>query len=170
MDAALSSKGVKIRIFNTDVKSVLLCACETWKTTNQITRRLQTFVNKCLRRIMNIKWADKITNEERWRITKEKRIEIQIKKRKWNWIGHTLRKEAGAIEKTALDWDPQGYRRRGRPKRTWRRTIEDEIRITGRSWNEVKWIAGDRNAWKLFLDALCSTRSKGLDDHPPKRL
>jgi hypothetical protein len=35
-----------------------------------------------------------------------------------NWIGLTLRKEAGAIEKTALDWNPQGYRRRGRPKRT----------------------------------------------------
>jgi len=44
---------------------------------------------------------------------------IQIKRRKWNWIGHTLRKEAGATEKTALDWNPQGYRRRGRVKRTW---------------------------------------------------
>jgi hypothetical protein len=40
------------------------------------------------------------------------------------------------------------------------RTIEDEIGGTGRSWNEVKGIAGDRNAWKLFVDALCSTRSK----------
>jgi hypothetical protein len=68
-----------------------------------------------------------------------------------HWIGHTLRKEAGAIEKTALDWNPQGYRRRGRPKRTWQRTREDEIRNTGRSWEEVKGIAGDRNAWKLFI-------------------
>jgi hypothetical protein len=49
------SKGDKIRIFSTNVKSVLLYACETWKTTNQITRRLQTFTNKCLRRIANIK-------------------------------------------------------------------------------------------------------------------
>ena len=49
------SKTVKIRIFNTNVKSVLLYACETWKTTNQITRRLQIFVNKCLRQIMNRK-------------------------------------------------------------------------------------------------------------------
>jgi len=23
---------------------------------------------------------------------------------------------------------------------------------------------GDRNAWKLFMDALCSTRRKGTDD------
>jgi len=43
------SKGVKIRIFNTNVKSLLLYACETWETTNQIARILQTFTNKCLR-------------------------------------------------------------------------------------------------------------------------
>jgi hypothetical protein len=82
------------------------------------------------------------------------------KRRKWNWIGHTLRKEAGAIEKTALDWNLQGYRRSGRPKRTWRSTIEGEIRGRRRSWNEVKEIAGDRINWILFMDALCSTRSK----------
>jgi len=82
------------------------------------------------------------------------------KRRKWNWIGHTLRKEAGTIEKTALHWNPQGYRRRGRPKRTWRRTIKDEIRSTRRTWNEVKGIAGDRNAWKPFMNALRSTKSK----------
>jgi hypothetical protein len=37
---------------------------------------------------------------------------------------------------------------------------EDEIRGKGRSWNEVKGIAGDCNAWKFFIDAQCSTRSK----------
>ena len=57
------SKGDKIRIFSTHVMSVLLYACATWKTTNQITSRLQTLTNKCLRRIMNIKWTDKITNQ-----------------------------------------------------------------------------------------------------------
>jgi hypothetical protein len=85
---------------------------------------------------------------------------LHKKRRNLNWIGHTLRKEAGTIQKTALDWNPQEYRRRGRPKRTWRRTTEDEVRSTGRSWNEVKGIAGDRKAWKLFMDALYSTRSK----------
>ena len=66
---------------------------------------------------MNIKWTDMITNEELWRITHQKSIENQMKRRKWNWIGHKLRKETVAIEKTALDWNPQGYRR-GRPKKT----------------------------------------------------
>ena len=132
------------------------------KTTNQIKRRLQLFVNKCLRRIMNIKWADKITYEELWRITHQKSIENQIKRRKLNRIGHTLHKETGAIEKTALDWNPQGCRRRGRPTRNLRRTIKDEIRSKRRSWNEVKGIAADRNSWKFFMDDLCSTRSKRI--------
>jgi hypothetical protein len=153
-------KRVKIRIFNRNVKQLLLYVCERWKTTNQITRRLQIFVNKCLRRIMNIKWTDNITNEELRRTAQQKPREHQIRRRKWNWIRNTLCKEVGAIQKTALDWNPQGYRRRGRMKRMWGRTIEDEIRGTGRSWNEVKGIARDPNNWKLFMDALCSTRSK----------
>jgi len=111
---------------------------------------------------MSIKWTNKITNEELWRIIHQKAIDNQIKRRKWNWIGHTLRKETGAIEKIALGWNPQGYRRRGRPKRTWQRTVDDEIRNKRRSWKEVKGIAGDRNAWKLFMDALCSARSERI--------
>jgi hypothetical protein len=61
-------------LFNTNIKSVLLHACETWKTNNQITRRLQTFVNTCLKLIMNIKWFDRITNEDLRRITQQETI------------------------------------------------------------------------------------------------
>jgi hypothetical protein len=38
----------------------------------------------------------------------------RLKKRKWSWIGHTLRKPSGITEKGALDWNPQGKRRRVR--------------------------------------------------------
>ena len=69
--------------------------------------------------------------------------EIQIKRRIWNWIGHTLHKETGATEKTALDSNPQGYGKRGRLKGTWRRAIEGEIRNTRKSSNEVKGRAED---------------------------
>jgi hypothetical protein len=99
---------------------------------------------------MNIKWFDRITNEDLWSITQQETTENQIKRRKWYWIGHILRTETVAIQKTALDWNPQGYRRKGRPKRTWRRIIKDEIRGTRRSRNEVKGIAGDRITWKPY--------------------
>jgi hypothetical protein len=46
---------------------------------------------------------------------------------KWSWIGHTLRKPSGITEKDALDWNPQSKRKRGRPKKTWKRTVEEAL-------------------------------------------
>ena len=47
-------KDTKIRIFNACVKSVLLYGCETWLVTKEIQRKIQTFVNRCLRYILRI--------------------------------------------------------------------------------------------------------------------
>jgi hypothetical protein len=33
----------------------------------------------------------------------EEPVEIQIKRRKWRWMGHTLRKSDDAIEEQAID-------------------------------------------------------------------
>ncbi|CAG9831332.1 unnamed protein product [Diabrotica balteata] len=38
----------KIRIFQSNVMSVLLYGCETWKVTKTFTDKLQVFINKCL--------------------------------------------------------------------------------------------------------------------------
>ena len=56
----------KLRIFETNVKSVLLYGCQTWKAAKVTNNKLQTFINKCLRRIINIRWPEKIRNEELW--------------------------------------------------------------------------------------------------------
>ena len=52
------STSLKLRIFNSNVKPVLLYGCETWKVTDSTTRKLQAFINKCLRRILNIFWPN----------------------------------------------------------------------------------------------------------------
>jgi hypothetical protein len=63
------------------------------------------------------------------------RIDLQIRKRKWGWLGHTLQKASNDIARQALEWNPQGKRGRGRPKNTWQRTVLEEaqgINKTGR--------------------------------------
>ena len=122
-------------------------------------RRIQTFINRCLRRILQIRWPETISNEDLWEQTRQKPIEIQIKTRKWRWIGHTLRKTEGAVEKQALDWNPQGARRRGRPRITWKRSIAEEIRGENKTWREHKALATQRERWKSFRHALCSKRN-----------
>jgi hypothetical protein len=82
-----------------------------------IYRKLQRFVNQYLRRIVKARWPVIITNDELWKQTSEIKITEQITRHKLNWIGHTLRKE-NATEKEAMEWNPQGKRKRGRPKRS----------------------------------------------------
>ncbi|CAG9839467.1 unnamed protein product [Diabrotica balteata] len=103
--------------------SILLCGCETWKGTNTLTDKLQVFVNKRLRRIVRIFWPNTIRNEDLLHLTEQKRVQNEIKSRKWGWISHTLRKNSYSIANTALEWNPQGKRKRGRPVQTWRRSI-----------------------------------------------
>ncbi|RUS80616.1 hypothetical protein EGW08_011626 [Elysia chlorotica] len=80
--SALSIRN-KLRIFNTNVKSVLLYGTETWRTTKTNTKKLQTFINICLKYILKVRWPQTISNEELWRRTEQAPIDIQIKKRKW---------------------------------------------------------------------------------------
>jgi len=44
----------KIRIFNSNVKSVLLYGSETWRLTKTLLSKVQTFANKRLRQILGI--------------------------------------------------------------------------------------------------------------------
>jgi hypothetical protein len=45
----------KLRIFNSNVKSVLLYGCETQRVTQEICKKkLQSFVTRCLRRIVKV--------------------------------------------------------------------------------------------------------------------
>jgi hypothetical protein len=145
----------KLHIFRSNVKSVLLYGSETWKFAKTTFSKLQVFVNRCLRRILNIHWPEVISNEELWRRAEEIEISIKIKRRKWNWIGHTLRKGHDTIEREALDWNPQGQRKRGRPKQTWRRSVHNEALGEGKSWGEVKQLVRNRIRWRRFVDALC---------------
>jgi hypothetical protein len=50
--STLIQKETKIKIFIACVKSVLLYGCETWLVTSEIRRKIQTFVNRCLRYIL----------------------------------------------------------------------------------------------------------------------
>nr|KAG5708273.1 hypothetical protein BaRGS_021207 [Batillaria attramentaria] len=131
----------KIRIFNSNVKSVLLYGSETWRTTKTGSHRLQTFINRCLRNILNIRYPLVITNQDLWERTRQVPIEQEIKKRKWGWIGHTLRKPTSNVTRQSLDWNPQGKRKVGRPKQTWRRRFGDDLNC----------IFNDDNAEKLVL-------------------
>jgi hypothetical protein len=79
---------------------------------------------------------------------------LQVRKRKWGWLGHTLRKTPVNLTRQALEWNPQGKRRRGRPKNTWRRTMLEEAKEINKTWAEIKAEAKNRVRWKILVEAL----------------
>jgi hypothetical protein len=94
-----------------------------------------------------------ISNKDLWRVRDQEDTNLEIRKRKFRWIGHTLRKEEVEIPKAVLLWNPQGSRKRGRPKNRRRRSV---IKEAGRRWNELRFLTADRQKWKELIDNLCS--------------
>ncbi len=125
----------KMCLFNANVKSVLLYGAETWRKIKATIRKIQTFINSCLCRILQIRWPDTIRNCELWQRTNQLPVEQEIRKRKWRWTGHTLRKPITSITRQALTWNPQG---KGKTpgEETWRQTLK-RWGTPGKSWRKL---------------------------------
>ncbi|VDO76867.1 unnamed protein product [Schistosoma margrebowiei] len=123
------STNIKVRIFNTNVKAVLLYEAETWRTTTTTIKKVKVFINSCLRKILNIHWPDNISNSLLWERTNQLPDEEEIRKRRWKWIGHTLRKSSNCITRQALTWNPEGKRKRERLSNTLLRESLAKTRI-----------------------------------------
>ena len=59
----------------------------------------------------------------------------------------------------ALNWNPQGKRKRGRPAKTWRKSTEEELNKANISWNTAEKTAANRVRWRSIVDTLDSTMS-----------
>nr|KAG5693732.1 hypothetical protein BaRGS_002115 [Batillaria attramentaria] len=133
----------KLRIFGSNVGSVLLCGCEAWRTAGTVRQRIQTFLNACLGRIFGIRWPEGVRGGGLWGRAGRGPVAKQILRRKWGWIGHTLRKPASSTTRQALTWNPQGKRKRGRPRNGWRRDTEAELCAdVMHTWQRLETAAG----------------------------
>ena len=73
-----------------------------------------------------------------------------IEVRRWRYLGHSLRRK-DSIPNTSLSWAPEGSRRRGRPKETWRRTALKQLQgFNIKSWAEAGEIAKYRDRWRDY--------------------
>jgi hypothetical protein len=105
---------------------------------------------------MKIFWPNKISNKDLHKnnITNTKDMETLLFQQKWRMLGHGLRKPSEDMIKVALRWTSEGKGKRGRPKTTWRRTIENEIKERGHTWGTIERKANNREEWRKLVLAL----------------
>ena len=94
-------------------------------------------------------------NKELWKHTKQPKVDSQIRKCKWGWLGHTLLKPSD-MARQALQWNPQGKQSRGRPRNTRQRTVFKEAKGVKKTWAEIKTDDKNRVRRRILVEALCS--------------
>ena len=120
-------------------------------------KRIQTFINTCLRRILQIHWPDTISNKELWERTSQQPVEGEILKRRWRWIGQP----SGNLQ-TAPQDRPLPGTSKGKGKgvdletpgaETWRQKPKQWTRP--QTWGQLERLAQDRGAWRALVGGLC---------------
>ncbi|KAI8499301.1 hypothetical protein Bbelb_230650 [Branchiostoma belcheri] len=112
-----------------------------------------------VRRILKVRWQDHITNDEILNRAKSKPLSTIVTEKRMQLAGHILRLPSRRHSKTAMTWVPHnGRRKRGRPKHTWRRTFQDDLRRANIPWEEAETVAADKKKWKLA--ARCAIRHR----------
>ena len=74
-----SNQDTKIK---TLVRPVLLYGCETWKITKNDERKLNSFQYQCLRRILRIRWQQRMTNKRVVETAEINEISREVRRRR----------------------------------------------------------------------------------------
>jgi len=83
---------MKRALINSCIWSVALYGSETWTLGKNEERVINAFETRCWRRMLKIKWTDRITNEQVFQRVKEERLLLKtLNNRRHLWIGHIIR-------------------------------------------------------------------------------
>jgi len=109
---------VKKRILDCYIFPVLKYSCESWTLNNDLTRRINAFEQWCYRRMLKIKWSDKVSNEQVLHRIKDKEMHLlnSIIKQKMAFAGHVLRGSSGSDALQILEGKLKSKSAQGRPR------------------------------------------------------
>ena len=139
----------KVQVYRACVLSTLLYSSEAWTTYAAQERRLNSFHLRCLRRILGIRWQDRIPNTEVLERARLPSIFALLTQRRLRWLGHVRRMDDGRIPKDLLYGElAGGARPRGRPALRFKDTCKRDLRSAGINTETWESLAGDRGAWR----------------------
>ena len=95
--------------------------------------RVQRMVTGCDRRILRymsgVYLRDRVRSEEVARRHGVDEVEVVMRERTLRWFDHVSRREKDDSIRTVMDLEVDGRRPRGRPKKTWKKTVEEDMRL-----------------------------------------
>ena len=106
----------KLKVYRAVVLTSLLYGCETWTLYMRHLKQLECFHMHSLRTILNIKWQDRVSNQQVFDIAESTSIEAMILNGRLRWVGHVIRMEDNRLPTQLMFGELASVKRKqGRP-------------------------------------------------------
>jgi len=125
------------------VRSSMLHGSETWPIRKENEVALQRAEMRIVTWMCGVKVQDRIPSKWlREKLGLEDIISVQQQNR-LQWYGHVSQKQDNDWVKKCMEYEVEGARPRGRPKKTWREIVEKDCQVRGLNRED----AMDRIRW-----------------------
>jgi len=149
----------KLRLYRVYILPVLLYDSDTWtwSVTEASRQRLDAFDQWCLRHILRVPYTAHFTNVRSQ--TNQPPVSSLIQQRRFKLFGYIARAAASQDHSRALrastdripvDW----HRPRGRPRQSWLRTIESDLKPLNPGLHPALRRATDRPSWRRIVETV----------------
>ena len=144
-DVSLILRG---RLYSSCVRSHMLHGSETWpvkKKENVVA--LQRAEIRMVRWMCGVKLKNRLPSKELRERLGVDDIALILQQNRLRWCGHVLRKNDDDWVKKCMEYEVEGSRSRGRPKRTWKEVVPEDCQA--RKMNKED--AVDRCKWRKVI-------------------
>nr|VZI20999.1 unnamed protein product [Spirometra erinaceieuropaei] len=143
----------KLKMYKAVILPTLLYGAETWTVYAKQARRLNHFHLSCLRRILRLKWQDRIPDTDVLERTGILSIYAILRQIQLRWSGHLVRMDDERLPKRLFYGDvATGSRRQGGQIRRYKDTLKSSLKclqINPTNWEEL---ALDRPTWRRTVE------------------
>jgi len=104
----------------------MLHGSETWSVRKENEVALQQAEMRMVRWMCGVTLQDRVPSKGLREILGLDDIISVLQQNRLQWYGHVLRKEDNDWMKKCMEYEVEGARQRGRPKKTWREIVEKD--------------------------------------------
>ena len=119
----------KLKVYKTVVLPTLLYACETWTVYQWHAESLNHFHTSCFRKLLKIKWEDRIPDTEVLKRAGMQSVHTHLKLAQLRWTGHVTRMPEERLPKKILCGEiKMGERSHGGQKKRYKDTLKASLK------------------------------------------
>jgi exonuclease III len=142
----------KLKVYKAAVLPTLLYASETWTVYRRQVRKLNHFHTTCLRKLLNIRWQDKIPDTVVLDRAGIPSIDTMLMQNQLRWAGHIVRMPDSRIPKMLFYGELLlGKRSQGGQKKRFKDTLKTSLKAFNIEIDTWETSSLDRNAWRTSL-------------------